>query len=88
MRIYYDIDRNEFEHEPDDRDVTDALKKLVTKEERQELDDTGDEDELIIWYKDDLEAYFEDEAVEAYNDMKEYERNPYNYYGLNERNYH
>ena len=45
-------------------------------------------DEFNLWeeleerYEDEIKEYFRDEACEAYADSKEYESDPYSYYGV------
>jgi len=40
------------------------------------------EDEFIEWFEDDILAHFEDEAFEYYKDARDYERDPYAYFGV------
>lgn len=40
------------------------------------------EDEFIEWFEDDILAHFEDEAFEYYKDARDYERDPYVYFGV------
>jgi|GEM_PF-6154742 hypothetical protein len=65
---------------------------IITKKDWEELieddlyivlDFIGDhEEEFIELYEDDILEYFYDEAITAEKEAREYERDPYSYYGL------
>lgn len=45
-------------------------------------------DDLEDIYYEDLLEHFRDEAMEQYRDAKEYNSDPYSYYGISESDFH
>lgn len=91
MKITYEFETkhgsDEFEYEADD--VYEVIEECFRKEfgtnliqTREIIDEFGLWDELEDKYEDQIKEYYEDEAYEMYKDQKEYESDPYSYYGV------
>jgi hypothetical protein len=91
MKITYEFETkrgsDEFDFEVDD--TSEIIEQCFRKEFGTNLTQTRELiDELDLWesleerYEDEIKEHFEEEAYEMYKDQREYESDPYSYYGV------
>lgn len=91
MKITYEFETKhgsyEFDFEVDD--TSEIIEQCFRKEFGTNLTQTRELiDELDLWesleerYEDEIKEHFEEEAYEMYKDQREYESDPYSYYGV------
>lgn len=77
-----------FEYEIDSADVERAIIKLkiLTKEELEiAYNEQDGYDRVVEENEDALKEFFEDEAIDQYNDEKALSKNPESYYGVSRK---
>ena len=89
MVLMYDFGNGDYEFEPTREERQEALRDILNNKDKSELIEALlNIDETEEYFRDDLYEHFEDIARDEYNDNLEYKKDPYAYYGLNERDFH
>ena len=90
----YEFDGVEFEYEVDYKNVHDVLEKkfmddygLTPNVARNIIDDYGLWEALEENHKDYLLELFEDDARNEYEENREYNKDPYSYYGVSRNDF-
>ena len=84
--LFYDFEDEDFEYEVDKTEAVEAqLRKLYEKDLRELLLDLVGEDDLWDYFEDQIYEDNEDKARTVYAESKQ---DIYDYYGLNESDFH
>lgn len=77
-----------YEFKPNQLRINSALRTILSEFKKEDLIELVMDSMDENCFEEELAEYFEKEAYDEYRETCDYKKDPYGYYGLNERDFH